>query len=118
MRRQTWESLRDAGLSGIPSNTFSLYDQVLDTAVLFGAVPERFAGLKGDTGGLEQYFAMARGGDGVFDRHGIALAQGETAPVVRATWNTLRDAGLIEFYGGKADGGSGYGRLRLTAAAA
>ncbi len=65
LRRQTWETLRDAGLSGIPSNTFSLYDQVLDTAVLFGAVPERFAGLEGDTDGLEQYFAMARGGDGV-----------------------------------------------------
>ena len=24
LRRQTWEALRDAGLSGIPSNTFSL----------------------------------------------------------------------------------------------
>ncbi len=65
LRRQTWETLRDAGLSGIPSNTFSLYDQVLDTAVLFGAVPERFAGLGGGTDGLEQYFTMARGADGV-----------------------------------------------------
>jgi 5-methyltetrahydropteroyltriglutamate--homocysteine methyltransferase len=65
LRRQTWETLRDAGLSGIPSNTFSLYDQVLDTAVLFGAVPERFAGLEGGTDGLEQYFTMARGADGV-----------------------------------------------------
>ena len=57
LRRGTWETLRDAGLSGIPSNTFSLYDQVLDTAVLFGAVPDRFAGLPG----LDGYFAMARG---------------------------------------------------------
>lgn len=54
-----------------------------------------------------------RGGDGCFDRHGVALAQGETAPFTRATWNALRDAGLLEFYGGKHDGGSGYGRLRL-----
>ena len=61
LRREVWETLRDAGLSGIPSNTFSLYDQVLDTAVLFGAVPERFAGRNG----LEQYFTMARGADGV-----------------------------------------------------
>jgi 5-methyltetrahydropteroyltriglutamate--homocysteine methyltransferase len=60
LRRQTWTDLGDAGLSGIPSNTFSLYDHVLDTAVLFGAVPERFAGLTG----LDQYFAMARGADG------------------------------------------------------
>lgn len=61
LRRQTWETLRDAGLSGIPSNTFSLYDQVLDTAVMVNAIPERFAGLDG----LDAYFAMARGADGI-----------------------------------------------------
>src|ERR1700722_15442537 len=61
LRRQTWETLRDAGLSGIPSNTFSLYDPVLDTAVLFNAIPERFASLDG----LDAYFAMARGADGI-----------------------------------------------------
>ncbi|MGH3264320.1 MAG: 5-methyltetrahydropteroyltriglutamate--homocysteine S-methyltransferase, partial [Trebonia sp.] len=61
LRRQTFQTLRDAGLSGIPSNTFSLYDHVLDAAVLFNAVPERFAGLRG----LDAYFAMARGADGV-----------------------------------------------------
>jgi 5-methyltetrahydropteroyltriglutamate--homocysteine methyltransferase len=61
LRRQTWETLHDAGLSGIPSNTFSLYDHVLDTAVLFNAIPERFAGLDG----LDAYFAMARGAEGI-----------------------------------------------------
>jgi 5-methyltetrahydropteroyltriglutamate--homocysteine methyltransferase len=61
LRRETWETLRDAGLSGIPSNTFSLYDHVLDTAVLFNAIPDRFAGLDG----LDAYFAMARGTDGI-----------------------------------------------------
>jgi 5-methyltetrahydropteroyltriglutamate--homocysteine methyltransferase len=61
LRRQTWETLRDAGLSGIPSNTFSLYDHVLDTAVMVNAVPERFAGLDG----LNAYFAMARGAEGI-----------------------------------------------------
>ena len=60
LRRQTWESLRDAGLDDIPSNTFSLYDQVLDQAVLVGAVPKRFA----DRTGLDRYFAMARGAAG------------------------------------------------------
>lgn len=55
-----------------------------------------------------------RGGDGVFDRNGIALAQGDTAPVERKTWNALRDAGKIEFYGGARDGGRGYGRLRVV----
>ena len=61
LRRQVWETLRDAGLSCIPSNTFSLYDHVLDTAVLFNAIPERFAALEG----LDAYFAMARGTDGI-----------------------------------------------------
>jgi 5-methyltetrahydropteroyltriglutamate--homocysteine methyltransferase len=61
LRHGTWATLRDAGLTAIPSNTFSLYDQVRDMAVLFGAVPERFAGLSG----LDAYFAMARGSEGV-----------------------------------------------------
>jgi Cobalamin-independent synthase, N-terminal domain len=33
LRRATWETLRDAGLTSIPSGTFSLYDHVLDTAL-------------------------------------------------------------------------------------
>jgi 5-methyltetrahydropteroyltriglutamate--homocysteine methyltransferase len=61
LRRQTWETLRDAGLSDIPSNTFSLYDHVLDTAVMVNAVPKRFAAADG----LDAYFAMARGADGI-----------------------------------------------------
>jgi 5-methyltetrahydropteroyltriglutamate--homocysteine methyltransferase len=59
LRRQTWETLRDAGLTSIPSNTFSMYDHVLDTAVMVNAIPERFTGLHG----LDAYFAMARGAD-------------------------------------------------------
>jgi 5-methyltetrahydropteroyltriglutamate--homocysteine methyltransferase len=61
LRRQAWETLREAGLSGIPSNTFSLYDHVLDTAVMVNAIPERFAGLDG----LNAYFTMARGAEGI-----------------------------------------------------
>ena len=48
----------------IPSNDFSLYDHVLDTAVMLGAVPSRF----GYTGGPvdpDTYFAMARGAETV-----------------------------------------------------
>ncbi|HZA83288.1 MAG TPA: 5-methyltetrahydropteroyltriglutamate--homocysteine S-methyltransferase [Actinomycetes bacterium] len=58
LRRQTWTFLRDAGLDQIPSNHFSLYDQVLDTCVLVGAVPERYGSRVAD---LDTYFAMARG---------------------------------------------------------
>jgi 5-methyltetrahydropteroyltriglutamate--homocysteine methyltransferase len=62
LRRQTWEQLRDAGLGQIPSNHFSLYDHVLDTVQLFGAIPDRFRrGDPGEGAGLATYFAMARG---------------------------------------------------------
>jgi 5-methyltetrahydropteroyltriglutamate--homocysteine methyltransferase len=60
LRRQTWTFLRDAGLGQIPANHFSLYDQVLDTCVLVGAVPERFGAIGRDVD-LDTYFAMARG---------------------------------------------------------
>jgi 5-methyltetrahydropteroyltriglutamate--homocysteine methyltransferase len=60
LRRQTWTFLREAGLDQVPSNHFSLYDQVLDTCVLVGAVPERY-GATGRAIDLDTYFAMARG---------------------------------------------------------
>jgi 5-methyltetrahydropteroyltriglutamate--homocysteine methyltransferase len=61
LRRQTWTFLRDAGLDQVPSNHFSLYDQVLDTCVLVGAVPERHRRQGPGVAGLDTYFAMARG---------------------------------------------------------
>src|SRR5215217_6894621 len=74
LRRRTWTFLRDAGLGQVPSNHFSLYDQVLDTCVLVGAVPERHRrgidrGPRHEAPGppptvdLDTYFAMARGRD-------------------------------------------------------
>src|SRR4029453_3662710 len=60
LRRQTWTFLRDAGMGQVPSNHFSLYDQVLDTCVLVGAVPGRYGHQDRDVD-LDTYFAMARG---------------------------------------------------------
>ncbi|TDD39009.1 5-methyltetrahydropteroyltriglutamate--homocysteine S-methyltransferase [Actinomadura sp. KC06] len=57
LRAAVWTSLRDAGLDSVPSNTFSFYDQVLDTSVLVDAVPDRYRHLHG----FDRYFAMARG---------------------------------------------------------
>lgn len=54
-----------------------------------------------------------RGGDGLFDLNGVAMSQGDLAPVERKTWNALRKAGLIEFYNPRADG-KGRGRLRIV----
>jgi 5-methyltetrahydropteroyltriglutamate--homocysteine methyltransferase len=61
IRLANWRSQREAGIDLIPSNDFSLYDHVLDTIALVGAVPPRFA-WDGSTVGLDLYFAMARGG--------------------------------------------------------
>lgn len=65
LRRDTWLTLRDAQLESIPSNTFSFYDHVLDTAVLFGVVPRRLpspyvAGREWEVDPAG-YFALARG---------------------------------------------------------
>ena len=46
------------GIDYIPSNDFSFYDNMLDTAVLLNAVPERYRALK--LSELDTYFAMAR----------------------------------------------------------
>jgi 5-methyltetrahydropteroyltriglutamate--homocysteine methyltransferase len=58
LRARHWLAMRDAGIALVPSNDFSLYDHVLDTAVLFGVVPERYRLI---TEPLARYFAMARG---------------------------------------------------------
>lgn len=62
LRRDTWSSLAAAGLDSVPVNTFSYYDQMLDTSVLLGALPARVAGISDD---LDRYFAAARGNDEV-----------------------------------------------------
>ncbi|MCS7475966.1 5-methyltetrahydropteroyltriglutamate--homocysteine S-methyltransferase [Umezawaea endophytica] len=63
LRADTWRELAAAGLDSVPGNTFSFYDHVLDTAVLFDAVPRRFRDL--GLSPVDTYFAAARGRDGV-----------------------------------------------------
>ncbi|CAK9328114.1 unnamed protein product [Citrullus colocynthis] len=60
LRSSIWKQMADAGIKFIPSNTFSYYDQVLDTATMLGAVPSRY-GWKGGEIGFDIYFSMARG---------------------------------------------------------
>ncbi len=60
LRRQNWQLQQDAGIDFIPSNDFSPYDQMLDTAAMLGAVPARYA-WDGGSVDLPTYFAMARG---------------------------------------------------------
>jgi 5-methyltetrahydropteroyltriglutamate--homocysteine methyltransferase len=63
IRETNWRMQKDAGLDLIPSNDFSLYDHVLDTCELVGAIPERFH-WSGNKLPLATYFAMARGSSG------------------------------------------------------
>ena len=62
LRRDTWSQLAAAGLDSVPVNTFSYYDQMLDTTVLLGALPERVLQVSDD---LDRYFAAARGNENI-----------------------------------------------------
>jgi len=62
LRAANWARQKEQGVDIMPSNDFSLYDQVLDTSLMVGAIPAIY----GDTSGqvqadLDTYFAMARG---------------------------------------------------------
>lgn len=63
LRQHHWKLQAGSGLDLIPVGDFSYYDQVLDTSVMLGVIPERF----GSETGLDTYFRMARGqsNDGV-----------------------------------------------------
>jgi len=57
LKKRHWEYQRDAEIDFISSNDFSLYDNMLDTSIMLGAIAKRFRHLKDE----ELYFAMARG---------------------------------------------------------
>ncbi|MFC5143274.1 5-methyltetrahydropteroyltriglutamate--homocysteine S-methyltransferase [Streptomyces aureoversilis] len=60
LRRTNWQQLAGAGVHEVPTGDFSLYDHVLDTSVMVGAIPARHrAAVEADS--LDGYFAMARG---------------------------------------------------------
>jgi 5-methyltetrahydropteroyltriglutamate--homocysteine methyltransferase len=56
-----WQIQRSAGIGHIPSSDFTLYDHVLDTAMMLGAVPPGYGWKPGEKPSLAQYFALARG---------------------------------------------------------
>ncbi|MEP6907830.1 MAG: 5-methyltetrahydropteroyltriglutamate--homocysteine S-methyltransferase [Pseudoxanthomonas sp.] len=75
LRQRHWQLQKDAGADVLPSNDFSLYDHVLDTAFLFDAIPQRYRALA-DADPLAGYFAMARGAqkEGV-DLHALEMTK-------------------------------------------
>ncbi|MBF2079903.1 MAG: 5-methyltetrahydropteroyltriglutamate--homocysteine S-methyltransferase [Synechococcales cyanobacterium T60_A2020_003] len=56
-----WKTQLEAGIDRIGIGDTTLYDHVLDWTVRLGLIPDRFHPLAG----LDQYFAMARGKDGI-----------------------------------------------------
>ncbi|MBP5284098.1 MAG: 5-methyltetrahydropteroyltriglutamate--homocysteine S-methyltransferase [Treponema sp.] len=62
LRSYGWKKQQEAGITFIPSGDFSFYDNVLDTAFLLGAVPQRYTSL--GLSDLETYFAAAHGYQG------------------------------------------------------
>jgi 5-methyltetrahydropteroyltriglutamate--homocysteine methyltransferase len=62
LRASHWKLQQAHGIDYIPSNDFSFYDGLLDTACLLNIIPERYNVL--GLSPLETYFAMARGYQG------------------------------------------------------
>ena len=62
IRKEAWITQKNSGIDFIPSNDFSFYDNMLDTATLFNIIPKRYSSLK--LPALDMYFAMARGYQG------------------------------------------------------
>ncbi len=61
VEESNWQTQLKAGIDRIGIGDTTLYDSVLDWSVYLGLIPERFQHLSG----LEQYFAMARGKEGI-----------------------------------------------------
>jgi len=63
LRAKHWKLQAQAGVDLIPSNDFSYYDQMLDTAILLNVIPQRYKRLA-FTNPEETLFAMGRGYQG------------------------------------------------------
>ena len=60
MRLKNVKKQVELGVNIVPVNDFTLYDHVLDTAVMFGIIPKRYQHQNGLVS-LTTYYAMARG---------------------------------------------------------
>lgn len=62
IREKQWRLLKENGIDLIPSNDFSFYDTLLDSAALFNIIPSRYKEL--NLSDLDTYFAMSSGYQG------------------------------------------------------
>jgi 5-methyltetrahydropteroyltriglutamate--homocysteine methyltransferase len=63
IRLHNWTLQKNAGIDLIPTGDFSFYDQVLDTSLMVGAIPQRYHTLmdQKQLPDIDLLFAMARG---------------------------------------------------------
>ena len=74
IRYTNWKLQKEAGIEHIPSNDFSFYDQMLDTSIMVGAIPERYGPIEGEVD-LDTYFSMARGRNASTDNVGVSAME-------------------------------------------
>ena len=75
LRARHWKLQAGSGISHIPSGEFSLYDHVLDTACMLGAIPPGY-GWEGGPVSLATSFALARGSRGTAAEQSVGIAPG------------------------------------------
>src|SRR6476619_5574325 len=85
LRAASWARQRSLGVTHIPSNDFSLYDHVLDTSVMVGAIPEIY-GWRGGEVSIDTYFAMARGTPGAAEDHHYAKHKYDLPALEMTKW--------------------------------
>jgi hypothetical protein len=104
LRAANWARQHALGVTVIPSNDFSFYDQVLDTSVMVGAIPAAY-GWAGGPVPLATTFAMARGsqadvGDAACS-HGPAHGHGVPAQEMTKWFDTNYHYMVPEFAEGQ-----------------
>lgn len=78
LRARHWRLQAGLGISHVPSGDFSLYDHVLDTACMLGAIPPGYGWSDGPVS-LATYFALARGSRGTAGERAAGIAPGVPA---------------------------------------
>ncbi|WP_425906492.1 5-methyltetrahydropteroyltriglutamate--homocysteine S-methyltransferase [Nitrobacter sp. TKz-YC02] len=106
-RAANWARQKSLGVTVIPSNDFTLYDHVLDTSVMVGAIPDIY-GWKSGPVPLATYFAMARGAQGedhdsscAHGHHGDGHAHGAPAQEMTKWFDTNYHYMVPEFTSGQ-----------------
>ncbi len=75
LRTRHWRLQGGLGINHVPSGEFSLYDHVLDTACMLGAIPPGYGWSDGPVS-LATYFALARGSRGTASEQAAGIAPG------------------------------------------